>query len=413
MKTNIAFKYASTESIESVISEYSGNTYKFRRFTYGVLVPDMNHPLVNVSIANSSLSIDIWKGCSLQCAYCHVQDSYMDINEDGKMPTRIVPRSQFTIEEILNALEKHPYFVIHETILSIGTASTEPFAAKAKESTFLIMEDIIRRKWQNPIWIVTKAGFPKDMGTRLKKITKTNKVMLSFCWAANPNEIEPAKNDRFANIKEAHDAGATCAWYMRPLAKDWGASPAHIECMMQWVILKGYNRYIHIIIAGGLRWTHGIEYGLVEVHKLKMPDIAKKDNEKDLDENIWQAIFNKSNVLFPNTPIYRKSSCALTYMISKPDIKATYNKDRFACLNSLCPKNQRGICDTKPVEKWSLEKAQELFNRLSIPCIIMNIENGEFVTKPVLDSFGTTINNFLQRIIAFGPEILEKHNLNF
>jgi hypothetical protein len=313
----------------------------------------------------------------------------------------------------LHALGEHPFFVKDQTVLSIGTASTEPFASQAIESTFELMEEIVQRGWRNTIWIVTKAGFPKKMGERLAPITKENKVMISFCWADNPANIEPARNDRFANIEEAKKAGATCAWYMRPMTKDWGADENHIQKMMDWVITQKYDQFLDMVVPGGLRWTPGIEYGLVEVHGLPMPKIAHDDNQKDLPEEIWEAIERRAQYMFPNIPVFRKSSCALSYMLGIPDIRSVYTSDVHSCTRSSCSDAQRAICNAQPVNQWTKDFLQELFNQLSIPAFVQSVSGSMVDSIPHLEKFGNTITTTVKKMMAYGPSILSLQNKNF
>ena len=79
---------------------YNGKEYILCEYMYGVLKMDHNSPLCCVSEANNSFSIDYWKGCSFQCAYCHVQGIYEDLDENYKMYKNPIPRSRFSIEEI-------------------------------------------------------------------------------------------------------------------------------------------------------------------------------------------------------------------------------------------------------------------------------------------------------------------------
>ena len=67
------------EEFITVVGENSGKQYRFYKHMYGVLEPDRESPLSCVSVANNSLSIDLWTGCALQCSYCHVQGIYEDI----------------------------------------------------------------------------------------------------------------------------------------------------------------------------------------------------------------------------------------------------------------------------------------------------------------------------------------------
>lgn len=148
---------------------YKNKEYTLCEYMYGVLEMDHNNPLFCVSEANNSFSIDYWKGCSYQCAYCHVQGIYEDLDGDYRMYKAPIPRSKFSIKEIIDALVKHPYFEKDVSVISIATSSTEPFASpKVTESTLEIMEYFVSIGYKNPFWIVTKAGVPDGIINRLK-----------------------------------------------------------------------------------------------------------------------------------------------------------------------------------------------------------------------------------------------------
>jgi hypothetical protein len=98
------------------------------------------------------------------------------------MPRRPKRRNSFSVDQILDELVKHPFFIADETIISIGTASTEPFApGPVTESTFEIMNAFIRRGLRNPFWIVTKGGVPKGIKLDFARISNvTRGLMLSM-----------------------------------------------------------------------------------------------------------------------------------------------------------------------------------------------------------------------------------------
>jgi len=335
------FVAVNSEPLVQLRGMTTGQEFSLRKYTYGALVPDSNHPLSSVSVSNSSLSIDLWVGCAWQCRYCHVQGTFQDLTDKGTMPRKPRRRNSFTVDQILDELVKHPFFVADETIISIGTASTEPFAPAVSDSTFEIMDAFIQRGLRNPFWIVTKGGVPKGRKLDFARISKaTRGLMLSLCWADNPNTIEPAHNNRFLNAEEAKEAGATIAWYMRPIVPEWSGTRDRIEMMMLWV-KKHYSEVIDMIVPGGLRWTEGIENGLVEIHKLPMPNIPRDDNVKLLPQELVDSIFSLSAEHFPGIPIYLKSSCALTRMLKIPSITSVQVFARQECESSRCPLAQR------------------------------------------------------------------------
>ncbi|KKU50203.1 MAG: hypothetical protein A3F53_00475 [Candidatus Zambryskibacteria bacterium RIFCSPHIGHO2_12_FULL_48_10] len=151
MTKNEYVRLANTEPLVQLHGNISGKDFVVREYTYGVLVPDYNHPLSCVSVANSSLSIDLWVGCKWQCAYCQVQGSKQDLANQGTMPLNPQRRNQATIEEIVDALVDHPFFLPNETVISIGTASTEPLAPGAvTDSTFALMDYFVKKGLKNP-----------------------------------------------------------------------------------------------------------------------------------------------------------------------------------------------------------------------------------------------------------------------
>lgn len=397
------FAAVNSEPLVQIRGMTTGQEFSLREYTYGSLVPDKNHPLSSVSVSNSSLSIDLWVGCAWQCRYCHVQGTYQDLAEQGTMPRKPKRRNQFTVDQILNELVKHPFFVADETIISIGTASTEPFAPAVVDSTFEIMDGFVRRGLRNPFWIVTKGGVPKGRKLDFARISNaTRGLMLSLCWADNPDTIEPAHNNRFLNAEEAKEAGATIAWYMRPIVPEWSGNRDRIEMMMLWM-KKHYGEVIDMIVPGGLRWTEGIENGLVEIHKLPMPNIPRDDNVKSLPQELVDSIFSLSAEHFPGIPVYLKSSCALTRMLKTPSITSVQVFARSECESSRCPLAQRRICAQGSAYNMTAERAQGILDELGIPAHVVSWDiNHGLITHPEMSKFTYAVRQTVFKHLAMG-----------
>lgn len=396
------FALSNSEPLVQIQGMTTGQSFFLREYTYGALVPDHGHPLSAVSVSNNTLSIDLWKGCAWQCRYCHVQGTYQDLDEHGVMPKSPQRRSCFTIDQILDELIKHPFFVANETIISIGTACTEPFApGKVTKSTFEVMDAFIRRGLQNPFWIITKAGVPRGRKHDLARISKaTRGLIISLCWADNPETIEPVRNNRFYRSEEAKEAGATIAWYMRPLVPDWGAAPERIEKMLRWV-KEHYGQVIDTIVPGGLRWTEGIENGLVEIHKLPMPNIPRDDNVKSLPQELLYSIYSLSNVYFPGIPVFIKSSCALSYLLKIPSINSVQVFAQQECKCSRCTPDQRRICSQGSIYHMTVKRAQSVIDGLGIPAHVVSWDcQRGLVTQPDLSKFTYAIRQTVFKHLA-------------
>lgn len=383
-------------------AKINGKRHKLCKYMFGVLEMNYDNPLCCVSEANNSFSIDYWKGCSFQCAYCHVQGIYEDLDENLKMLKIPKPRSKFTIENIIDALIAHKFFKKDESLISIATSSTEPFANfETTNSTLRIMEYFVELGYKNPFWIVTKAGIPYGISERLKCITNNgNKIMISICYAGNPKEIEPAQNDRFRNIEELSNTGVTTSWYMRPLVREWSANENNIETMIK-EISKKYFNYLDMIIPGGLRWTEGIEFGLKDIRGLKMPDLIKQYNKKTLSGEIEDKIVKLCNIYFPNKPVYFHSSCGISHMLNKSNIALLNIFDSHSCDKSICYNKCKGLCKKNKFNKYELNYIENELKKININISIQDINNNDKIkSKLDFEEFSYTIQQQIKKTIA-------------
>lgn len=345
---NEVIEKSNREEFITVTGENSGKQYRFYKYMYGVLEPNRESPLSCVSVANNSLSIDLWTGCALQCSYCHVQGIYEDIDwSNRRMRNRPVRRNNFTLEHIVDSLVEHPFFEKDKTVLSIGTSSTEPFArGEVLESTLRIMEYFIEKGYRNPFWIVTKGGIPREAAGRLIKISNAiDKLIISICYAGNRRIIEPSQNNRFKNIEllKETDNNISINWYLRPFNIEWFDDNLSLEDLFRCISSK-YGKYIDSIIPGGLRWTEGIEYGICEARNLVLPNLLKENNVKTMDDGVWEELYRLRNKYFPTLPLYRHSSCGVSHALKRDNICLTQILKKNDCDLSLCPIAQRGLC---------------------------------------------------------------------
>lgn len=389
------------------IGRVSGRQFSTTSFSYGVLVPDATHPLSNVSVANSALSIDPWIGCSWQCSYCHVQGSDQDLADNGAMPKKARRRTQHSVDEIVDALVQHPFFVPDVTVISIGTASTEPFAPAVIGSTFEIMDAFIQRGFSNPFWIVTKYGIPRGRKHDIERIVRSTRgLMISLCWANNPVEVEPVQNNRFANIQDAKEVGATLSWYMRPLSPEWSGTHEVIQTMMHEVREAGHVQYLDALVPGGLRWSEGIENAVSEVRGVSLGDFqVLQDNAKgDLPHQLAMDILELAREYLPNVPVFFKSSCAITHMLEVASISSVQAFSKRECTMSVCPAAQRLRCASGKIHTMGLTEAQQVVDQLHVPVRVTGWDaSGMIVTEPSLDTHTYALRQVVINNLGRGP----------
>lgn len=381
---NNLVKLANIEPKAVITGLKTNALYEVNEFMFGVLVPDESHPLSSVSINNNAISIDIWKGCSFKCAYCHVQGAKQDLcKKTQKMPLKPKLRGGFSVQEVIDALEQHPFFIPNKSVISIGTSSTEPFArGEVLRSTIQIIEEFLTRGYTNPFWVVTKAGIPFEFIPTIEKLkTKGSNILISLCYAANVKKVEPVSNNRFLNAREAKKAGAMIAWYMRPLVPEWGGDIDNIKNIIKEISLR-FADVIDIITPGGLRWTEGIEYGLKEVYTVPDVKLSKGDREKTLNDEMFERIKSLCAEHFPNVPIYKKSSCMISYFLNMPNINFVQDFSMKPCNCSICPESQRSLCSTTSIKSLTKQQVQSELNSLMIDCKVIDVNNGEIKTSP-------------------------------
>lgn len=383
------------DRLDTKIVNVEGRTYELLPHTFAALSMDENDPLYCVSVANNSFSIDPWKGCPMNCAYCHVQGCYSDLRNWTNCYSPI-KRSRFTEAEIVEALVQHKWFISHKSIISIGTSSTEPFLDDSMiRSTLSVMQAFVDKGYKNPFWIVTKAGFPDEKYAHdfTRIMDAGNPVLVSICWSNNPSYIEPLKINRFRNVQLAHSLGVHLNWYLRPLCDEWNTSSENLEFIFSKA--KEFDGCLDNITPGGLRWTEGVEFGIWAVHDQEMPELKKSDNVKTLSETTMKALSTLCNREFPNKPLYYKSSCAISHMLQIPNFNFVDYFNVDYCIASHCPESQRKLCYER-----QLNLTAEIIDRCAQMGFAVAIVNGKLKIDKIRETTWQE-NEMVRKILSF------------
>lgn len=378
----------------------NGGDYNVTRNTYGALTDDLTNPLSAVSVANSSLSIDMWSGCTWQCGYCHVHDAtvnhgaeVMKMDDSPKVRTMHSPRA------IIEALVEHPFFIPGETVLSFGTASTEPFDPRVSDDVFELIDVLQEMGYDNPLWIVTKNGVPDRVLKRIEEVAKRSKnLMLSLTRGGLNKEIEPIQRGRFKNAGAAAKKGASVILYLRPLLEHWGSTPEKITEILEEAAEKIGDQQFAAIAPGGLRWAAGVEIALLS-HGMTWPqEVSKDPDSKELPDHLYKHVLSECARLFPDVPVVKHSACALSNVMKVAEITAVYRRKFGECMESTCGASQRGRCfaANEVVGADSLIKKvnAELLN-MGLPIFVRDFEPGG---KPRFYPTGLELRYAVQRV---------------
>ena len=297
---------------------------------FGSLSDDPNNPLSRVSVANSSFSLDPVKWCPLWCAYCVVwsntrdlnlesieKDEFNKINYQKLFPKKITKLFEWT--KLMEALTAHPAFLPDQSVISIGTWSSEAFLWRSSDETASIIEYLIRNELKNPVRIVTKVFIPPnkldfwiDMFHRAEQ--KWIKVILSITYSWAPKEIEPYQEDRFQWVKELKNTWIHISHHLRPIIKDINDSPELIN-----KVLKKSMWLVDSICVGWLRADPWLILSRKHANNLDIDLLPNKPWEKDMPDHIIPLVkdFLEKNQI--NIPIFWKSSQVISYAKGRKD----------------------------------------------------------------------------------------------
>lgn len=176
------------------------------------------------------LQLNPFLGCNCGCLYCFRNDAEGGLTDFyfGKKPTQIM-----SVNETIDRLEKHPWFVPNVTQIGINTSSTEAFLPTVKETTFALIDEIIRRGYKNDIVLISKWYLSEEDIKRLDFYE--NDILLFLTYTANYENVEPVtgtvevKRKKFEQIKYLNRTSKLkWAHYYRPIAQGWNDSEEQI-----------------------------------------------------------------------------------------------------------------------------------------------------------------------------------------
>lgn len=317
---------------------------------FGALSQDETNPLSRVSVANSSFSIDPFRGCPAGCAYCTVAGALRDVNINDIKEDIIVtlpkkPEMLFSGQELALSLISHPAFIPNKSIISIGSGSTESFLPKVEEQTWAIMNTFLKKKLKNPFWIVTKMGISDDISLiwrdRFSLLLKNGiQTVISVTFAAHPKWVEPFNGDRFHNMDIMKTAGVKISHHLRPIIEGINDSD---ECIQQ--SLKDSLSIAEVVCVGGLRKDPGVALAWSHIYNLDSNLLPDDENRQKIISDKYIASVEKHiQDIGLEIPVVQRSSEMLSFLLHIPEYNLyRYRPDDTQCLLSVPTNIQSNI----------------------------------------------------------------------
>ena len=139
-----------------------------------------------------------------------------------------------------------------------------------------------------------------------------------------------------------------------------------------------------------------------------------------MEDTIWKELYRLREQYFPDTPLYRHSSCGVSHALQRDNICLTQVLKKSDCDLSICPIAQRGLCFGRTFENKDVEKLNIKLDTVGFGVNIDSIDKlkGEIITTPKLKDLSPALETAVIHCIAnniseYNPEHLNIcQNLN-
>lgn len=279
-----------------------------------------------VEYRKSGLSLNHIQGCPLDCAYC-IRHTY------GLWDQR-QPRALMSDAEAVEQLVSHRYFQRDITPVQVFNRATEPFLPAVRPHTFAVLEDLDERGLTNHVLVITRHQMKAQDVERLNQL-RNIKLTLLFTYSGIDNkDIEPYPSRVAAGSLALMSAPTRRRYrtilYWRPLVPGLNDTDEHLSRAFE------LAQHADATVFTGLFYRDQIaDYyksnGLPEPYE----ETARR---KIVPETLEQRVLGAFDSV---TPLFRKTSCAVSYVHGLPDYNGHYGI-RELC--DICPLSQLELC---------------------------------------------------------------------
>ena len=279
-----------------------------------------------VEYRKSGLSLNHIQGCPLDCAYC-IRHTY------GLWDAR-QPRALMSDTDAVNKLVGHRYFRPHVTPVQVFNRATDPFLPAVRPHTFAVLEDLDARGLTNHVLVITRHQMKATDVDRLNQLRHV-KVTLLFTYAGIADKkIEPFPSHIAAESLKLMSFPMRRRYrtvlYWRPLVPGLNDSDEHIDRAVE------LGRHADATVFTGLFYRDEIA-DYYKANGLPEPYLATA-RRKIVPETLEQRVLT---VFATSVPLFRKTSCAVSYVHSLPDYNGHYG---IGELCDICPLSQVELC---------------------------------------------------------------------
>ena len=329
-----------SEEERSLVSEYALKIVDYRR---------------------TGISLNHIIGCPMDCAYCvrHFWGNF-----DMKQPHMLC-----SDEDAIRLLISDERFIPNEIPIQFLHKATDPFLPSVKKHTFRVIKKLDELNVKNVVMLITRFAITEEDLAFLNSLQSIQPCIFITYSGITDTNIEPiALSGMFETTvqtmkKRSLDSRCKFVQYWRPIVKDWNDDNNTILHVLS------YSNYFDAIVIKGLR--HKKENDLYFKRKGIKINHQYGEYKKWFEHDSIQRIMDLHASCKIKTPIFTKTSCAISYVCKRADYNLQYLL-KTDCRN--CSEEQRKICrsNIRNVDKRDLVNA---LSKIGKPNTQFNIYN--------------------------------------
>ena len=268
----------------------------------------------------------------------------------------------------VDALINHPAFRPHTTPIQLFNRATDPFLPTVKEHLHRTLHLLDAQGLQNLVLVITRWRVDGSDVTRLESLRHLRVTVLVTWSGISDARIEPVDSDVAAASLATLSQRAIRTkriLYWRPVVAGLNDSD---ECISR---ARELSTLADSTVFTGLFHREQIRSYLrsVGVEDLYQATARRKVMPRDVEKRILAQ--------FGNAPLFRKTSCGVSYAHGIPDYNGHYGIEHIC---DICPIIQVGICKTahrRPTRTRTLE----LLATAGIPTEHVGITDGHVLVE--------------------------------
>ncbi|MER7057092.1 radical SAM protein [Streptomyces sp. NPDC000351] len=275
------------------------------------------------------LAINPVQGCNKGCSYCYLLD---------RGQTRVKPTELATPGRTVDLLLASPYYH-RRAALALYTCTDALSTLRTRAHLVGLLRELASREVHNPVCLITKCAVTDDVIDAILAAQAAGiRVIVYLSYSGLGPDVEHGiDHDALrANFPRLHERGIPLVHYWRPLTPA-NAAPATITHVLDWAA-----RYSACSVAVGLKVKPGARKQMTEL----WPALAAEDLPVESADAVWPRqtwdLLDSLPARYPGHPIFQTNSCALAYVLHRPDGHRVHGTS--ACAANHCPDNQRGLC---------------------------------------------------------------------